>query len=88
MDSNTIFLSNLSHQRDSTAPHRTETHRTAPHYAVCDRILKKYYRYIVRDIYRYIYRYFLPRYKDRYTNRYIGKYTVTPTVTVIIVTAC
>ena len=41
----------------------------APHYTVCDRILKKYYRYIVRDIYRYIN--FLSRYKDRYIDRYI-----------------
>ena len=56
-------------------------YRTLPHYTVCDRILKKYYRYIVRYIFRYIvryifryivryifryiYRYFLPRYKDR-----------------------
>ena len=31
----TVFQSNLSHQRDSAVPHRT-----APHYAVCDRILK------------------------------------------------
>ena len=66
MDFNTVFLSNLSHQRYSTAPHRT-----APHFTVCDRILKKYVRYIVRDIYRYIYRYILSRYKDRYINRYI-----------------
>ena len=49
-------------------------------YTVCDRILKKYYRYI----FRYIYRYFLPRYMDRHSKRYFfgnGKYTVTPTVT-------
>ncbi len=46
-------------------------YRTAPNFTLCDRILKKYYRYIVRDIYRYIYRYFLSRYKDRYINRYI-----------------
>ena len=46
-------------------------YRTAPHFTVCDRILKKYVRYIVRDIYRYIYRYILSRYKDRYINRYI-----------------
>ena len=59
-----------------TVPHRTAPYRTAPHFAVCDRILKKYVRYIVRDIYRYflsryIYRYILSRYKDRYINRYI-----------------
>jgi hypothetical protein len=59
---NTVFLSNLSHQRDSTVPHRT-----APHYTICDRIKKKNYLYIVRDIYRY----FLSRYKDRYIDRYI-----------------
>ena len=64
---NTVFLSNLSHQRDSAVPHRTAPQRNAPHYAVCDRIFKKYYRYIVRDIYRY----FLSRYKDRYIDRYI-----------------
>ncbi len=58
----TVFLSNLSHQRDSNVPYRTETHCT-----VCDRILKKCYRYIIRDIYRY----FLHRCKDRYINRYI-----------------
>ncbi len=51
--------------------YRTAPHRTAPHFTVCDRILKKYVRYIVRDIYRYIYRYILSRYKDRYINRYI-----------------
>ena len=27
---NTVLLSNLSHQRDSTVPYRTATHRTAP----------------------------------------------------------
>ncbi len=73
---NTVFLSNLSYQRDSTVPHRTAPyrtvpHRTATHYTICDRILKKYYRYIVRDIYRCIYRNFLSRYKDRYIDRYI-----------------
>ena len=47
-DEYTVFLPYLSHQRDSTVPH----------YTVCDRILKKYYR----DIYRY----FLPRYTNRY----------------------
>ena len=49
----------------------TVPYRTAPHYTVCDRISKKYYRYIVRDIYRYIYGYFLSRYRDRYIDRYI-----------------
>ena len=27
----TVLLSNLSHQRDSTVPHRTAPQRTAPH---------------------------------------------------------
>ena len=27
----TVFLSNLSHQRDSAVPHRTAPQRTAPH---------------------------------------------------------
>ena len=55
----TVLLSNLSHQRDRTAPYYTIMYVTV--------FKKKYYRYIVR----YIYRYFLRRYKDRYTNRNI-----------------
>ena len=59
----------------------TVPYSTVPYGTVCDRILKKYFRYIVRSIYRY----FLPRYMDRHNKRYFfgnEKYTVTPTVTV------
>ena len=62
-DPNTVILPYLSHQRDSTVPH----------YTVCDRILKKYYRYIVRYICRYIYSYFLLRYTNRYIHRYFNR---------------
>jgi hypothetical protein len=74
---NTVFLSNLSHQCDSTVPHRTKPHRT-------ETLLFKNAVTFKRDVFdppqhatlnfkirRYINRYFNFNVKDhRYTYRY------------------
>ena len=87
---NTVFLSNLSHQRDSTAPHRNAPHRTAPHRTMLyvtvflkNTIVTLFVTFTVTFIVTFypVTRTVTPI----VTLNCNGKYTVTPPVTVIIV---